>query len=171
MLNTNVATLLVILILSSCTQEVNRAYPPEKHVGVVQANGISIAYESYGEEQDEAILLIQGTGAQLTAWPAELCQQLSAQGYRVIRFDNRDSGMSSKLDTLSMPDWPAIFPPIGSCDISKLPYSLQDMAKDAIGLLDALHIDKAHMVGASMGGAIAQLIAIHFPERTLSEVV
>jgi pimeloyl-ACP methyl ester carboxylesterase len=136
--------------------------------GTVQANGIEIAYESFGDKQDEAILLIQGTGVQLTGWPVELCEKLASEGYRVIRFDNRDVGLSAKLDSLGSPDWPAIFPLIGSCDQSKLPYSLLDMTKDALGLMDALNIDKAHIVGASMGGAIAQLFAIHYPERIYS---
>lgn len=136
--------------------------------GSVRSNGISIAFESFGSEENESILLIQGIGAQMILWPEELCRQLALKGYRVIRFDNRDVGMSSKLDHLGMPDWSNIIPLIGSCDESKLPYTLADMSKDAVGLLDALRIKKAHIVGASMGGAIAQLIAIHYPERTLS---
>jgi len=136
--------------------------------GIVQVNGINIAYESFGSEKNETILLIQGTGAQLTAWPAALCEQLAHKGYRVIRFDNRDVGLSSKLDSLGMPDWGKIIPEIGTCDTNSLYYTLYDMAKDATGLLDALKIKKAHIVGASMGGAIAQLVAIYFPERTLS---
>lgn len=140
----------------------------QTYQGTVPSNGISIAFESFGSEENESILLIQGVGAQMILWPEELCRQLAAKGYRVIRFDNRDVGMSSKLDHLGMPDWPNIIPLIGSCDESKLPYTLTDMSKDAVGLMDALRIKKAHIVGASMGGAIAQLIAIHYPERTLS---
>ncbi len=140
----------------------------EKQEGTVKANGITIAFESFGKTGAEAILMIQGTAAQLTAWPEELCRNLANQGYRVIRFDNRDVGLSSKLDSLGMPDWAAIFPLIGTCDKSKLSYTLEDMGNDAIGLMDALHIEKAHLVGASMGGAIAQLIAIQYPERVLS---
>jgi pimeloyl-ACP methyl ester carboxylesterase len=133
-----------------------------------RANGLSMAYESFGNEKAETILLIQGIGAQLTAWPPELCRQLAVQGYHVIRFDNRDVGLSSKLDSLGMPDWASVIPLIGTCDKAPLPYSLEDLAKDAVGLLDALRIRRAHLVGASMGGAIAQLIAIHYPERALS---
>jgi pimeloyl-ACP methyl ester carboxylesterase len=140
----------------------------QKKEGKIRANGIDIAYESFGSEKGETILLIQGTGVQLTGWPIELCAQLAEAGYRVIRFDNRDVGLSSRLDSLGMPDWGSIFPKIGTCDPVKLPYTLHDMANDAIGLLNALKIEKAHIVGASMGGAIAQLVAIHFPERTLS---
>jgi pimeloyl-ACP methyl ester carboxylesterase len=97
-----------------------------------------------------------------------LCEQLAQKGYRVIRFDNRDVGLSSRLDSLGMPDWASILPNIGTCDTTHLPYTLYDMAKDAVGLLDALKIKKAHIAGASMGGAIAQYVAIYFPERTLS---
>lgn len=140
----------------------------QKQVGQVRANGINIAYESFGPESGEAIVLIQGTGSQLILWPLELCEKLAKEGYNVIRFDNRDVGLSSKLDSLGMPDWATIIPHIGTCDTTKLPYTLNDMARDAVGLLDALKIKKAHIVGASQGGAIAQLVAINFPERTLS---
>jgi len=140
----------------------------QKKEGIANANGINIAYESFGPENGEAILLIHGTGAQLITWPEALCEQLAQKGYRVICFDNRDVGLSSKLDSLGMPDWSKIIPHIGTCDTTGLPYTLYDMAKDAVGLLDALKIKKAHIVGASMGGAIAQLVAINFPGRTLS---
>lgn len=163
----SLTTFLLPLLLWSCQDDTGSS-PPDEQKGIVQANGISIAYESFGAANDEAILLIQGTGTQLTGWPVELCEQLADQGYRVIRFDNRDVGLSSKMDSLGMPDWAAIIPQIGTCGQSGLPYTLLDMAKDAVGLLDALHIGQAHIVGASMGGAIAQLVAIHFPERVLS---
>jgi pimeloyl-ACP methyl ester carboxylesterase len=136
--------------------------------GIVKANGITIAYESFGNRNDEAIILIQGTGATMLHYPAEMCRKLSGQGYYVIRFDNRDIGLSAKLDSLGEPDWGAIFPLIGKCEPVPLPYTLLDMANDVIGLMDALGIKNAHIAGASMGGAIAQLVAIHFPERTLS---
>lgn len=138
--------------------------------GKVKANGITIAYESFGENEQETIILIHGTSAQLTDWPEEFCQNLAEQGYRVIRFDNRDIGLSSKLDSLGEPDWEGIIPFIGSCEAAPLPYTLMDMANDAVGLMDALKIREAHIVGASMGAAIAQLLAIHYPERTLSLV-
>lgn len=136
--------------------------------GIVKANNIEIAYESFGSIHNETVLLIQGTGVQLTGWPIELCEQLAEKGYHVIRFDNRDVGLSSKLDALGMPDWETIIPKIGTCDRGNLPYSLNDMATDAVGLLDELNIEKAHIVGVSMGGAIAQLIAINFPNKTRS---
>ena len=135
---------------------------------LADANGIKIAYETIGPENGESILLIHGIGTQLIQWPQELCEQLVSKGYRVIRFDNRDVGLSSRLDSLGSPDWNAILPKIGSCDTTHLPYTLNDMARDAVELLNVLKIEKAHIVGASMGGAIAQLIAINYPEKTLS---
>ncbi|WP_157963309.1 alpha/beta fold hydrolase [Algoriphagus litoralis] len=136
--------------------------------GILTSNGINIAYESFGNPEDETILLVQGTGVQLIGWPLEFCTLLADAGFRVIRFDHRDVGLSTKLDSLGSPNWPEIFPKIGSCNSDVLPYSLLDMAKDAIGLLDAFKVKKAHVVGASMGGAIAQLMAIHFPDRVMS---
>lgn len=136
--------------------------------GKVRANGITIAYESFGDKNREAIILIQGTGATMLHYPSEMCRQLSNKGYRVIRFDNRDIGLSAKLDSLGQPNWEKIFPLIKTCKPAPLPYTLLDMAKDVIGLMDELKINKAHIAGASMGGAIAQLIAIHFPDRVLT---
>ncbi len=140
----------------------------ESQTGFVNSNGLTLAYESFGENGNESIIMIQGTGSQLTAWPELLCKNLAREGYRVIRFDNRDVGLTSKLDSLGMPDWASIIPALGSCDASSLPYTLEDMGKDVIGLMDALNIKKAHVVGASMGGAIAQLVAIHYPDRVLT---
>lgn len=136
--------------------------------GKVDANGITIAYETFGDPKNEAIVLIQGTGATLLHYPVELCEKLAANDFYVIRFDNRDIGLSTHLDSLGQPDWAAIGPHIGTCNDASLPYTLLDMSKDVTGLMDALRIDKAHIVGASMGGAIAQLIAIHFPQRVLT---
>jgi len=112
--------------------------------------------------------MIQGTGATMLHYPAEMCEKLAQHGYRVIRFDNRDIGLSTKLDSLGQPDWAAIFPFYKTCKPAPLPYTLLDMSEDVTGLMDVLKIDKAHIAGASMGGAIAQLIAIHFPDRVLS---
>src|SRR5262245_20404164 len=93
---------------------------PQRTIGTVKANGISIAYEAFGTANNEAILLICGTGSQLTDWPVELCGKLAQKGYRVIRFDNRDVGLSSKLDSLGAPTWSAIFPKIKTCNTSPL---------------------------------------------------
>ena len=136
--------------------------------GNVEANGIMIAYESFGKSTDPKIILINGTSAQMTDWPLAFCKNLAKQGYEVIRFDNRDVGLSTKLDALGAPNWAAIAPFVKTCKPAPLPYTLLDMAKDVIGLMNALKIPKANIVGASMGGAIAQLVAIHYPNRVLT---
>jgi pimeloyl-ACP methyl ester carboxylesterase len=128
-----------------------------------KANGIELEYESFGREGDPVVLLVMGLGAQLTLWPEALCEKLAAKGFRVIRYDNRDVGLSTKFDAAGVPDMAQIF-----AGAAKPHYTLDDMAADAVGLLDALKIDKAHIVGASMGGMIAQLIAANHPEKTLS---
>jgi pimeloyl-ACP methyl ester carboxylesterase len=136
--------------------------------GTVQANGMTIAYESHGPEDREAVLLIMGIAAQLTAWPPELVDALVARGYRVIVYDHRDTGLSTKLDTAGAPDWPGIVAAKVQGKPAPVPYTLDDMARDAVGLLDALGVKAAHIVGASMGGYIAHLIAADHPERALS---
>lgn len=136
--------------------------------GKVKTKDVTIAYESFGQNDDPTIILIQGTGATLVYWPIEFCQKLAGQGYRVVQFDNRDIGLSTKLAGLGKPDWAAILPYVKTCEPAPLPYALKDMAEDVIGLMDGLHIDHAHIVGVSMGGAIAQLVAIYFSERTLT---
>ncbi|HMF70224.1 MAG TPA: alpha/beta hydrolase, partial [Flavitalea sp.] len=134
----------------------------------VEANHIKIAYQTFGSPDRPAVILINGTASPLTDYPASFCSQIADRGYFVIRFDNRDAGHSSHLDSLGQPDWKAIIPLVKTCDKAPLPYTLQDMGMDVIGLMDALKIKKAHLVGASMGGAIAQLIAIDHPSRVLS---
>jgi len=153
--------LLMICLICTITHAV--AQP-----GKADVNGITIAYEAFGDKSREAIILIQGTGATLLHYPETLCERLASEGFYVIRFDNRDAGLSTHLDSLGQPDWGKIGPFIGTCKQAPLPYTLADMAADVTGLMDALHIAKAHIAGASMGGAIAQLVAIHFPERVLS---
>jgi pimeloyl-ACP methyl ester carboxylesterase len=136
----------------------------------VRANGIDIEFESFGREADPAVLLIAGIGEQLTGWPDSLCNGLAARGFRVIRFDNRDVGKSSHLTALGAPAVAEIMAKIMSGQKIQLPYSLNDMAADAVGLLDALGIGRAHIVGASMGGMIAQLVAANYPAKTKSLV-
>jgi pimeloyl-ACP methyl ester carboxylesterase len=128
-----------------------------------KANGVEIEYESFGREGDPVILLVMGLGAQLTLWPDALCEKLANKGFRVIRYDNRDVGLSTKLDAAGVPEMAEIF-----SGAAKPAYTLDDMAADGAALLDALSIERAHIVGASMGGMIAQLIAANHPEKVLS---
>ena len=133
-----------------------------------KANGIDIHYEEHGDPSHPAMLLIMGFGAQLTLWPDELVHELAGRGYRVIRYDNRDIGLSHKFDGVKAPGLikMTLLSKIGLTP--RVPYTLSDMAADGIGLLDALGIDKAHIVGASMGGMIAQHVAAKYPDRCLS---
>ena len=132
------------------------------------ANGIEIEYESFGDPANPAILLIMGLGAQLTLWPLPFVDALVDRGYRVIRYDNRDVGLSTKLDAKGRPNLPVMMLKRMIGLRPRVAYTLGDMAADAAGLLDALGIDRAHIVGASMGGMIAQLFAATYPARTLS---
>lgn len=138
----------------------------------ITANGISIEYETHGNPSDPPLLLVMGLGAQLTLWPIELVEALVGHGYYVIRHDNRDIGLSEKFGHAGIPNFRkvALLRMFGIR--TKVPYRLSDMAADAAGLLDALGIDSAHVVGGSMGGMIAQLMAIeHAPRvRTLTSI-
>lgn len=127
------------------------------------ANGMDLEYETFGDASRPPLLLIMGLGAQMIAWDEAFCGQLAERGFHVIRFDNRDIGLSTKLDYLGLPSVPDML--AGS---ARPPYTLDEMAADSVGLLDALGIGSAHIVGASMGGFIAQLVAINHPDRVLS---
>ncbi len=138
--------------------------PPQ----IARANGIELCYEIFGEAGAEPMLLIMGLGAQMMHWDDDFCWQLAARGFRVIRFDNRDIGKSSKMTGGKR---------LSAVELLKLrflkipvaaPYKLSDMAQDVIGLMDVLGIKSAHLVGASMGGMIAQELAISFPQRVRS---
>jgi pimeloyl-ACP methyl ester carboxylesterase len=135
-----------------------------------RANGIEIAYESLGRKSDPAILFIHGLATPLTGWNDSLCEGLAAKGFRVIRFDNRDIGRSTCFPEFGAPDIFAMMAKARAGERPAAPYSLEDMAADAAGLLDALGIGCAHLVGASMGGMIAQFVAINHPARTKSLV-
>jgi len=138
----------------------------------IRANGIDIEVEDSGPgaagEDRPAVLLIMGLGMQLVAWPAQLVQALVAAGYRVIRHDNRDVGLSQHMAGLGQPNfiWQGLRLKLGLTP--RAPYSMGDMAADSLGVLDALGIQAAHVVGASMGGMIAQRVALAAPERVLS---
>ncbi|GGD03841.1 alpha/beta fold hydrolase [Pyruvatibacter mobilis] len=133
-----------------------------------EANGLSIEYETFGDRANPALLLIMGVGCQLIMWPEDLCQGLADRGFFVIRYDNRDIGLTTKMDDAGAPDIMAALTAQLSGEPVKAPYSLDDMADDAAALLKTLGIDRAHIVGASMGGMIAQLVAIRHPEITKS---
>jgi pimeloyl-ACP methyl ester carboxylesterase len=136
----------------------------------IEANGIDIEYDCFGHTDAEAVLLISGLGTQMTRWSETFCQMLAERGYRVIRFDNRDAGLSTHFDGASMPDLAAIAGAASRGETPDVPYTLFDMANDAVSLLDSLMIKRAHVVGRSMGGMIAQLVASEHPERVLSLV-
>lgn len=132
------------------------------------ANKLRLCYDEFGDKTDPSIVLIMGLGTQMIAWSVEFCQGLADSGFRVIRFDNRDIGLSEKI---------SVEKPVSVMNVflrSKVglpfdvPYTLNDMAADTIGVLDALGITAAHVVGASMGGMISQIVAAHYPERCLS---
>lgn len=130
----------------------------------VGPSGIEMAYERLGDTHAPPVLLIQGVAAQMINWPDGFCAELVAHGVQVIRFDNRDVGLSSHFPEAPTPDLPAAL----AGDMSSASYTLSDMAADTVGLLDALGLDSAHIVGVSMGGYIAQTIAIEHPDRVRS---
>ena len=131
----------------------------------VLVNNLEIAYDTFGEKNNPPILLIMGLANQLILWDERFCQALASAGFYVIRFDNRDIGLSSKLDDKPVPDILQLMQDLMARKPVDVPYKLTDMAKDTIGLLDQLGIESAHVVGISMGGMIAQTIAIEHPER------
>lgn len=122
---------------------------PRAGPGKVRANGIEIAYEAFGHDRSPALILVMGFAQSMIEWDDEFCTRLAARGFRVVRFDNRDVGKSSRI-------------------LKGGAYKLADMAEDTVGLLDALGIASAHVVGVSMGGMIAQILAARHPERVLT---
>src|SRR4051812_35646682 len=124
----------------------------------VHANGIDIAYDAFGDEADAAVVLVMGLGTQRIAWADEFCEELAAAGRFVVRFDNRDVGESTHLPQFGNPT-------LLDFRRRRPPYRIEDMADDLIGLLDALAVDAADVVGASLGGFIAQTAAIRHPKR------
>lgn len=137
----------------------------------VEANGLSLAYDAFGNRRDPAVILISGLGTQLLGWEAGFCELLAQQGYWVIRFDNRDIGRSTYFTEAGIPN---LQPAIQSWMIGKgiqkvpAPYTIENMALDVVGLMDALQIESAHLVGGSMGGIVAQVTTIEHPGRVKS---
>jgi pimeloyl-ACP methyl ester carboxylesterase len=139
----------------------------------IDANGISLHYESIGNDADPPLLLIMGLGVQMILWPDAFCAQLAAHGFRVIRFDNRDVGLSTHMHHLGVPNIPLEYVKFMMRIPVAAKYSLVDMADDTAGLLSALNIPKAHIVGMSMGGMIGQNFAVRHPEKiaTLTSIM
>jgi pimeloyl-ACP methyl ester carboxylesterase len=137
-------------------------------MNIAKANGIELAWDSFGNAANEAVLLISGLGTQMIRWTAPFCEGLAAKGYYVIRFDNRDTGCSTHFTTCTPPDFGALASTLMAGGRPDVPYTLSQMAVDAIGLLGALGIARTHIVGRSMGGMIAQMLASEHAERVLS---
>ena len=133
---------------------------PETQYAAV--NGLKIAYETFGASDNPPVLLIMGLGTQMLAWPDEMCESIAARGHYVVRFDNRDVGLSTHFDDLPAPNLRDLLLRRNT------PYKISDMAADAVGLLDELGIESAHVVGASLGGFIAQTVAGLYPDRVRS---
>lgn len=132
----------------------------------IQTNGIETVYDTIGKPNDPPLLLVSGLGAQLVAWDMDFCQQLAAHGLWLIRYDNRDVGLATKFTAAGTPNPLAMM--MGQ-EVA-VPYLLRDMAADGMGVLDALGIEQAHVLGVSMGGMIVQEMVIHWPERVKTAV-
>ena len=128
---------------------------------------VELYYETFGERADPALLLVNGLGSQCINYRVEWCEKLVAEGFFVIRFDNRDVGLSTKFADVA-PDVAGVFAAIGAGEPPPVPYTLPDMAADAVAVLDALRIERAHVMGVSMGGMIVQALAIEHPDRLRS---
>ena len=129
---------------------------------------MELEYETFGSPEDPALLLVMGLGAQLIHWHTKFCQMLADGGFQVIRFDNRDAGLSTKLDGVEVDFLALVAAALEGQEVSGTPYDLSDMSDDAFGILDDLGIEQAHIVGASLGGMIAQTMAIEQPSRVMS---
>jgi pimeloyl-ACP methyl ester carboxylesterase len=133
---------------------------------IAPANGLELAYQEVGDPEGEPLLLVMGLATQMIAWDEEFCTMLAERGFRVVRFDNRDIGRSTKIDSAGVPNRIDML----SGRRASAPYLLSDMAADTVGLMDHLGIESAHLFGASMGGMIAQTTAIEYPQRVRSLV-
>jgi pimeloyl-ACP methyl ester carboxylesterase len=141
---------------------------PKSKETIVKVNGVELAYDTFGNPSDPPLLLVMGLGAQMIRWDEGFCKPLAAQGFWMIRFDNRDVGNSTKFEEAGVPNILALMQAAQQGETISAPYTLSDMASDAVGLLDVLKVEKAHIVGASMGGMIVQMMAIEHPERVLT---
>src|SRR3954451_15496906 len=136
----------------------------ESGIQRAQVGDIELAYETFGDPGDPPVLLVMGLATQMVGWPDEFCAGLAGRGHFVVRFDNRDIGLSTHLHAAGAPDLLTV---LGG-DASSVAYGLADLADDTVGLLDALGLESVHLVGASMGGMIAQLVAVRHPSRVRS---
>ena len=162
--------LLVLYLISFASFSVYSNYTLDQETTIAKINGISLAYKSIGMEKDPPVLMVMGLLASHKVWGESIVNGLVDSGYRVILFDNRDTGDSEKLDRLGRPNlyWKYFLYSLGIG--FNAPYTLEDMAYDGVALLDHLDIEEAHIIGASMGGMIAQIIASKFPDKTTSLV-
>jgi pimeloyl-ACP methyl ester carboxylesterase len=142
--------------------------PPYQPPEAVQVNGIRLIYDVFGERTASPILLVMGLGGQLISWDDAFCIRLAAHGFRVIRYDHRDAGLATRFDAAGVPDLLSLHQASLRGEPVQVPYTLDDMAADAAGLLDILEIPSTHVVGVSMGGMIAQILAIRYPGRVRS---
>lgn len=136
----------------------------------INANGIEIEFDSFGSVEAEAMLLISGLGAQMVRWTVPFCEMLAARGYYVVRFDNRDVGLSTHFNDAPVPDLAKVAVAKARGELPQVPYTLHSMVLDTLGLMNTLGIERAHLVGRSMGGMIAQILAVTHPHRVLSLV-
>jgi pimeloyl-ACP methyl ester carboxylesterase len=136
--------------------------------GFANANGIRLCYETFGDRTNPPLLLIMGLAAQMIVWDDAFCTLLAQRGFWVIRFDNRDIGESTRFPQARTPRFAEMLFAQATGLRFRVPYTLRDMAADTAGLLDALGVERAHVAGASMGGAIAQELAMAYPQRVLS---
>jgi pimeloyl-ACP methyl ester carboxylesterase len=141
---------------------------PSIKVATTRPDTIEIEYETFGDPDDPALVLVAGFAVQLTSWETDFCEALAASGRHVVRFDNRDCGLSTRFDGAVASPQATLTALLSGSELPEVPYTLSDMGNDGIGLLDALGIERAHVAGASMGGMIAQTMAIEHPERILS---
>ncbi|NHA66438.1 alpha/beta fold hydrolase [Phycicoccus flavus] len=138
---------------------------PEPEVRTARCGDVDIAYDTLGSPQDPTVLLVNGLGTQLTGWHPDLCAAVAAEGFHVVRFDNRDVGLSTHLHEAGRPD---LSPLAQGGTVTDAPYTLADMAADTAGLVDALGVERVHLVGVSLGGMVAQETALAHPERVAS---
>jgi pimeloyl-ACP methyl ester carboxylesterase len=166
--------LFAALLFCACAAETKPLAAPAAHARAVTAEGyasnagVHVRYRVQGAQTGAPLLLISGTGSQLIDWPDSFVGALVAKGFLVITFDNRDTGLSTTFDPSGPPDWTKVFTAIGAGAPVPLAYTAQDMAADAVAVLETLKISQAHLVGFSGGAIVAEIVAASYPSRTLS---